>query len=142
MRIFGLGIVVLLSGIGLSCSSSGENYYPVKGKVTYKNEPLAGALVTFHPQGKTDLTTMVSTGLTQDDGSFTVETGGKSGMPAGDYIVTIICSETVKPKAGVITTGPPDSKDKLGGLYADKDKSAIKVTIKAGENQLEPFHLK
>ncbi len=141
MRMLGLGIV-LLSGLGLSCSSSGETYHPVQGKVIYKDEPLGGALVTFHPQGKTDLKTMVSTGLTHDDGTFTVETGGKPGMPAGNYIVTIICSETVKSKPGVITTGPPDTKDKLGGLYADKDKSTIKVTIKAGENQLEPFHLK
>ncbi|MCS6865128.1 MAG: hypothetical protein RMJ56_12170 [Gemmataceae bacterium] len=141
MRMFGWALV-LLSGLGLSCSPSGENYHPVKGKVLYKDEPLAGALVTFHPKGRTDLKTVVSTALTQDDGTFSAQTGDKAGMPTGDYVVTIICSETVKPKAGVITTGPPETRDRLNGAYADKEKSTIRVTIKAGENQLEPFHLK
>jgi hypothetical protein len=138
----GWWVVVPLSLGGLSCSKSTESLNPVEGKVLFKNQPLAGALVTFHPKGKTDMTTIPSVGLTKEDGTFTVTTGEKAGAPAGEYVVTIICSEPVKSKPGVISTGPVETQDRLQGAYAERETSKITVEIKKGTNQLEAFDLK
>jgi hypothetical protein len=138
---FVLGLAALLSLGGLSCSDS-PPLHPVEGKVLYKNEPLSGALVALHPKGGADIKAIPSTGLTGADGTFKITTGDKSGAPAGEYVVTIICSETVDAKPGKISTGPPETRDRLNGAYADKAKSTITVEVKKGDNQLEPFNLK
>jgi hypothetical protein len=137
-----LCLAALLSLVSVSCSGSSETLYPVQGKVLHNNQPLAGALVSFHPKSGSDVKTMIPTGLTKEDGTFTVATGDKPGAPAGEYVVTIICSEEIKPKAGQISTGPPDTQDRLKGAFADKASSRITVEIKKGNNQLEPFELK
>ena len=134
-------LVALLSLIGLGCSGA-DKLNPVTGKVLHKDKPLAGALVTFHPKGPADIKAFPSTALTKEDGTFTLTTGDKEGAPAGEYVVTIICSEAVARKPGVISTGPPESVDRLNGAYANKDASKLAATVKPGENRLEPFDLK
>ncbi|HSQ54322.1 MAG TPA: hypothetical protein VLM40_01145 [Gemmata sp.] len=137
-----LGVIALTA---TGCSS-GEKLNPVKGKVLYKGEPLAGATVSFHPKGANDLKRQPAIGLTQEDGTFTVKTGPDDGAPAGDYVVTIIC--TAQPKAAdgkkkILSFGSEDiSVDRLGGAYANMANSKINVTIKDGKNELEPFNLK
>jgi hypothetical protein len=129
-----------LSLCGVSCSGTGA-LHPVQGKVIYKSSPLSGALVTFHPKGSDDLKAVRPTGLTTEDGSFTLTTGEKEGAPAGEYVVTIICSEQIRPKGG-ISAAPPETRDRLGGAYAKREASRIVVEVKSGANQLEPFDLK
>jgi hypothetical protein len=124
----------------LACS--GPKLNPVQGKVLYRNRPLKGAVVTFHPKGANDVTAVRPVGLTGEDGTFTLTTGTKKGAPAGEYVVTILCSEEVRPKDKTISTEPPDTRDMLGGAYANRDRSKITVTVKDGDNQLDPFDLK
>jgi hypothetical protein len=83
-------------------------------------------------------------GLTKEDGTFTVMTGQKDGAPAGEYMVTIICSVPVNKKTGkAISLGSDEETiDVLSGKYADVNNSKLPVTIKSGPNQLEPFDLK
>jgi hypothetical protein len=142
LSILGGCLVAVMTLTGLSCSDSGATLNPVQGKVLLNGQPLAGALVTLHRKEGADVSTMPSTGLSKDDGTFTIMTGDKAGAPAGSYIVTIICSEVVKPKEGVISTAPPETLDRLKGAYADRAKSTITVDVKKGPNQLEPFDLK
>jgi hypothetical protein len=126
-----------------SCSgSAGLN--PVKGKVLYKDQPLKGAVVTFHPKGVTDLHTVRPVGLTDEDGVFTLTTGQDEGAAAGEYVVTFICSEELSPKLGKgeISTAPPQTRDRFQGAYSNAEKSTFRVEIKKGSNQLEPFNLK
>jgi hypothetical protein len=135
-------IAFVLAAISLSCSSAaGDKLNSVSGKVTYKNQPLPGALVTFHPKGVTGMSAVTSTGLTAEDGTFTLTTGQKTGVPAGEYVVTIICIEEPAGKKGM-STGSDNSKDKLQGVYANRDKSQLTATVKAGDNQIPPFDLK
>lgn len=138
-----LGALALLSVglLGASCSEAGR-LSPVRGKVVYKGEPLAGALVTFHPKGDATPKTVPSTGLTKDDGTFALTTGDRDGAPPGDYVVTVLCSEPVAGKKGAFSTGPADTKDRLQGAYSNRATSKMAVTVKAGENQLDPFDLK
>jgi hypothetical protein len=131
--------LALLSALFCLSCSGGSALNPVHGKVLYKNQPLKGALVTFHPKGPTDINTVRPVGLTGEDGTFNVTTANKEGAPAGEYVVTLICSEQVKKKA--VGTEPPETRDRFGGTYARQDASKIKVEIKKGVNQLEPFNL-
>src|SRR4051812_21998264 len=61
---------------------------PVTGKVTYKGEPLKGALVMFRPKSGGG---RVASGYTRDDGTFVVATSGavRGGAMSGEYDVLI-----------------------------------------------------
>jgi hypothetical protein len=142
ISILGSCLVVLAAMSGLSCSDSAATLNPVQGKVLLNGQPLAGAMVTLHRKEGADVSTMPSTGLSKDDGTFTIMTGDKAGAPAGSYVVTIICSEVVKSKEGMISTAAPETQDRLKGAYADRSKSNLTVEVKKGPNQLEPFNLK
>jgi hypothetical protein len=109
--------------------------------VLYQNQPLKGALVTLHPRGANDVTAVRPTGLTGEDGTFTVKTGEKEGAPAGEYVATLICSEPVTKDKKRISTEPPQTRDRFRGTYANRESSKFKVEIKTGVNQLEPFNL-
>ena len=139
----GGAIASLFALCGLACSGSSQ-LNPVQGKVLYKNEPLAGALVTLHPKGSADVKADRPVGLTKDDGTFTVMTGQQEGAPAGEYMVTIICSRSVNKKAGKVMSlgAEEETADILRGMYADVNNSKLSVTITSGPNQLEPFDLK
>jgi hypothetical protein len=125
----------------LSCSGGG-NLNPVQGKVLLKGQPLAGAVVTFHPKGGDGVTGVPSVGRTGKDGTFTLTTGPKDGAPAGSYVVTLICPEEVPRSKKGFSTEPPDTRDRFQGAYADRATSKIEVEIKKGANQLDPFDLK
>ena len=126
----------------LSCSG-GPKLNQVKGQVLYKNNPIRGAVVTFHLKGSDPLKAIPSSGMTQEDGTFTLTTGQKEGAPAGEYVVTVIWPKENTPKEGKILNGPPpDVPNQLPAAYADRDKSKLTAEIKNGENQLQPFSLK
>lgn len=136
--------LVLLSALcSVSCSGSGR-LNPVRGQVLYKDQPIKGAVVGFHPQTAADeVSVLRPVGLTADDGTFTLTTGPHEGAPAGEYLVTIVCPEVVPPRSGGgISMGPPDTRDRFQGAYADRQKFKLKVEVKSGPNQLEPFRLK
>jgi hypothetical protein len=126
----------------VSCTG-GPKLYPVHGKLLQNNRPVAGALLTFHPKDGT-VYTVLPTGLTDDDGTFTLETGANEGAPAGDYVVTLIAPEVVKAGAGQKKASmgrKPDSADRFKGAYTSEAGSKLRVEIKQGENNLEPFVL-
>jgi hypothetical protein len=129
-----------------SCSKSGYN--SVRGKVLYKDEPIEGVVVTFHPKGKTKLPEP-PIGITREDGTFEVMTGKDDGAPEGDYVVTFYCpqqkSEDKPGKKGRskgMVMQKMELEDQFKGAYASEMKSNFRVTIKNGKNDLEPFKLK
>jgi 5-hydroxyisourate hydrolase-like protein (transthyretin family) len=129
----------------LSCSSA--KYNPVRGKVLYKNEPIENVVVTFHPKGKDKLAELPK-GVTEEDGSFSVNTGKGEGAPEGEYVVTFYCpakveekpGKKVKPKGMVMQSF--QFEDRFKGAYTSEAKSNFNVSIKPGKNELEPFNLK
>jgi hypothetical protein len=128
----------------VSCSGGGSSgLNPVQGQVLFKNEPAAGALVTFHPKTGNNITTVMPVGLVEKDGTFSVMTGKDKGAPAGEYTVTIIWSEEVpsKQKGKGMTMEGAETRDKLNGAYANRATSKFKVEIKSGANKLEAFQL-
>ena len=122
-----------------SCGSGGPVLYPVQGKVLMKGQPLTGATVTFVPKSG-DPKQLRSTGVTDDEGNFQLETGTRTGAPAGDYDVLILQSKTLASKK--MSMEPPESVDALKGAYATPAKSKLIATVKEGPNELPPFDLK
>src|SRR5438067_521415 len=129
----------------LACSGGGgTSLNPVTGKLLYKDQPAAGAVVTFHPEaGGNKITTVLPVGEVKSDGTFELKTGDAKGAPAGKYTVTVIWSEEVLPPGGkkAMSTAPPEFRDRLKGAYANAANSQIKVEIKSGANRLEPLNL-
>ncbi|HEV3447949.1 MAG TPA: carboxypeptidase-like regulatory domain-containing protein [Gemmataceae bacterium] len=127
-----------------SCAGGGPTLYPVEGKILLKGQPLAGATVTFWPKQGDQAKMTPSTGNTDEEGNFKLETGNRIGAPPGDYDVTVIQSRQVPSKnnKGGMSIDPVQTEDALHGAYAKRTKSQLTATIKAGESQLPPFDLK
>src|SRR5437016_1412039 len=87
------GALALLSLSLISCGGV-EGLYPVQGKVTYRGEPAAGALVTFQSEGPAPTGSdgpLVPTALVGPDGSFSLSCGEAApGAPPGRYKVLIL----------------------------------------------------
>jgi hypothetical protein len=137
------GALAMLAFTGVSCSQS-ETLNPVQGKVLHQGQPLAGALVSFHPDSLADGTLAdAAVGLSKADGTFELATGQASGAHAGKYTVTVICPVPIESQQkGMSFGGEPETEDKLKGAYANRETSQIKIQIKEGPNQLEPIELK
>ncbi|OWK35816.1 hypothetical protein FRUB_08379 [Fimbriiglobus ruber] len=110
----------------------------MRGTVTVQKKPAAKAVVVLRPVTPGPLKELMPHGEVGPDGTFRVGTyADNDGAPAGDYTVTITWPESrTDPKTGDEVNG-----DRLQGRFGDPAKSPWKVTIKAGDNELEPFRL-
>lgn len=135
--------VLCLGVVVLSCTScGGGGFAPVRGKVLYKGQPAKGAVVSFHPAGANDLDTVRATGVAGEDGTFTLTTHKPDdGAKPGQYLVTVVWPEPFAEKKSKGIPERGSAADQLKGKYSDRAKSTLKVEIKKGSNQLEPFDL-
>ena len=125
------GLVLLCS----SCSSSGPRLHPVRGTVLFEGKPAEGATVVCQPVDDS-IGMPRPSGLVGADGTFRLTTHpyGK-GAPAGEYIVLV----TWYPADA---RGVDEPQNKLPAQYADPALTPLpRVTIKPGNNTLDPFNL-
>src|SRR5262249_25120035 len=135
-------VVCALLGLGLLLvTSCGSGLSSVRGKVTYKGQPIKGAVVTFHPVGGDPLRATRPTGVTAEDGSYTLSCEKGTGAPPGQYVVTVVWMKDVEKKKGFSTDTQSEQIDQLQNRYADSTKSQIKFQIKSGNNNLDPIAL-
>lgn len=128
-------VFVFVCFIPLACSNSDSRVYPVRGVVFFKGQPASGAAVHFHPLDKEEGTTAYAE--VKEDGSFELSTyATNDGAEAGDYVVTITWREVTQGEEETIF-GP----DRLGDRYSKPDKSTLKATVVAGENEVPRFDL-
>jgi len=97
----GLLLVLLASGCGDN-SGVGKTY-PVRGRITFNNEPLTAESTTvlFKPDAARGNTSPFEpAGTVDEDGNYSLLTKGKKGAPAGWYkvVVTALASEPVHSK--------------------------------------------
>lgn len=113
----------------------------MSGKVLHKGQPIKGAVVTLHPKGNDDIKVQRPTGLSGDDGSFSLTTGNEPGAPPGEYAVTVIWLQqpAASGKKSISTSGPPEPVDQLHGRYSDPRNSKLTITVKPGVHQLDPI---
>ena len=131
---------ILLIGLALliGCSSS-HGTATVSGTVTYKNQPVDGATVIFHPKGEGP-TAKPAQGKTDGGGHFTVTTyfgpdEHPTGALPGDYAVTV--TKIDEPQGAFDPHKDPPPKNHLPVRYSTPQQSPLTVTIKLGSNRPE-----
>jgi len=129
--------------IALLCLTAGcgggptVKLYKVKGKVTLKGQPVAGASVTLHPKDREKAKYLAATGMTRDDGTFDLGTKiSGDGVMAGDYVITIAKraqqSAPAAAAGGMTMGGPPGSGGPGAGGGGD---DYMKRMINSGAKQ-------
>lgn len=126
--------VVLLCLAGCGGKSQGPGK-PVEGKVTYHDQPVAGAIVTFSS------TNASASGITDEQGHFKLRTAIGENVPPGDYRVLVSKTEEV-PRTGVEATSdadykppdpneppPPAPKDLLPTKYKSLEGTDLTATV-------------
>jgi hypothetical protein len=110
--------------------------FPAKGTITFKGQPISGALVALHPKTPIEGTPNPRANVDKD-GVFTISTYVTAdGAPEGDYTLTVVWHKPVKQGADVIS-GP----NVIPAKYANANTSDLTVSIKPGENGLPAIAL-
>lgn len=116
------------------CAKNRKPVVPVRGKVFMGRTPANGALVVFHPVGNNDSKAIRPQGIVGSDGSFEMTTyEEKDGAPPGEYHVTFVW----------LIEDPKTKKEwrPLPTRYMAPEMSGVRVTVREGANELQPFIL-
>lgn len=112
--------VLLLAG---GCSPAGPVFLPVTGRVLYDGKPLTTGRVIFRPDaGRGNGWSGEANGELNDQGSYTLKSGDRVGVPAGWYTVVVFSMKdpnTQKPPEWLIPT-----------RYTDPTRSGLWVEVK------------
>ena len=114
--------------------------FPVAGRVTFKGEPMAGAMIGFHPLDDPDPRAARMQATAGKDGRYTLTTYTTGdGAPAGGYAVTIYWpGQRVKRKAD--TPAAEDDEippDRLKREFADPKTTRLRATVRAEPNTID-----
>jgi len=135
-RVNGIGCVghVALAAVGAIVAAGCSSRAEVGGVVTLDGKPVPSGVVTFSPKGYGP-TGYAAIG---PDGGYVVQVGSRSGLPPGEYVVTVAAN--VAPAEGVSSTPGPYS-DGITPLatpqrYADREQSPLRATLTSGSQSL------
>jgi hypothetical protein len=124
LRYFSLVCACLFVGV-LGCG--GSTQVPVSGKLVVNGKefkPEAGTSVSVNFHAKVGSAFGIATFA--DSGEYTVSSNGKSGLPEGDYVVTVSVSKPSNPKDPYSLPTSLINTD-----YADKSLGKITLSVKA-----------
>lgn len=125
---------------GCAKPPSGPLCFPVQGKVTLDSQPLAEAMVVFHPLAPDpeDANDQRPIAITRADGTFQLSTlKSQDGAPEGEYAITVELRE--KRMDG--DTEIRDGKNLLPPHYRDPAKSKLTYRVIEGDNQIPILEL-
>jgi hypothetical protein len=145
-----------------SCSGTAPGRYPVKGNVTYKGQPAAGASVHFRREGETpEESSNFPIGIVDQDGNFELKAEGLGyGALPGKYKVLVLWAPDAELNApagkttkkgkragpsvsvGEARRDPSAVTDRLNFRYFKPEKPLLTAEVKPEANNLEPFELK
>jgi hypothetical protein len=146
----------LASAIGAGGCGSPAGLVPVSGKVLYRGEPAAGAVVYFHREDAPRAANQpIPTGIAEDDGRFYLTSDGLGdGCPPGKYAVLVewkgkpnpqdAPAKPVRGKAKAIPINRRSTRngvDRLSGRYLDIAKPRLHAEVSPGTNDIPPFEL-
>lgn len=127
---------VLLLGLVAGCGGGQGNVVPVNGIVFMDDEPLAGAVVVFHP---TDKGTPGADAKTGTDGKFVlVGAKGRNGLEPGSYKVTVSkinATSMPNPSEGAITES--DIKDEIPAMYSNAALTKLSYSVTGDGKPIE-----
>ncbi|QDU40970.1 hypothetical protein Mal4_53330 [Maioricimonas rarisocia] len=112
------------------CNGSPPSTAPAGGRVTYNGEPVANAVVVFHPEEGRP-----ATGRTDDQGAFSLSTFKEDdGALVSNHTVTVVVdspaidSSEISAQAQTGTTQSP-----IPTTYANRETSQLTAIVKEGE---------
>jgi hypothetical protein len=132
-----VALVIAPSGCGSAEKKGWTSTVLVKGKVSYKGQPVADAQVTFHPIDKGGGATVPGAfGRTDAQGRFVLRTFGDSdGAAAGEFVVLVTKEVEESPAAPAdkidIPRSLPKFKSHLPTFLGKPATSPLRVTIPA-----------
>lgn len=122
----------------VGCAGSDAGLARVTGKVTYQEQPVGNATVTFVGEG--DLKTSVAT--TQADGTYELMTLNSKGAMPGRYAVVVTKTElppemtaelSMEDAAKLAGKPPPQPKRLLPAKYGSQQTTPLNLEVKAGQ---------
>lgn len=137
-----VGTGVLLLGLFVGCSKKGQPgelpVFPVKGRVTYKGEPMPFAVVTFYPAGQPFAPSLKSRATADEGGYYELTTYElKDGAPEGEYSAILYVPLSPPDPYALEVPNPPD---RLKHAYLDPAKSKLRFTVRPEPNTID-IHL-
>ncbi len=153
---FSFGIFCLSLAFLCGCTGQSPTFYPVKGAVLLDGKAVPGAVVSFISKTHEGL---VASGTTDGHGVFTLSSpvSGKigSGLPLGEYSVTVVKKDITNPpkspgKGGAIPPGNeggekppfvPEFVYHVPKMYESTETSGLSATVKE-KNEAMVFNLK
>jgi hypothetical protein len=109
--------------------------YPVTGRVTFKGQPMAFAVVTFWRADQPFAQALKSRATADKEGNFTLTTYDlNDGMPEGEY-AAVLYVPLKEPEPYELE--PPNPPDRLKHAYIDPAKSKLRYTIRPEPNTIE-----
>jgi hypothetical protein len=119
--------------IPLACGKSGPEMASVRGKVTYKGQPVPKGTVTFVA---TDPSRRNATGAIDSDGSYRLQTEQPGdGAMLGDYKVTVSAHDEAI--LDYIPAKPVPKKLLAPEKYENPSTSDLKKTVVSGSNTID-----
>jgi hypothetical protein len=132
-------VAVLAAAIGGGCGKKARPgelpVYPVKGRVTFKGEPMPFAVVTFYPANQPFAQALKSRATADQDGNYQLTTYElNDGVPDGEYAVVLY----VPPKRpDPYELEGPNPEDRLKLAYIDPAKSKLRFTVRPESNTID-----
>lgn len=141
-------LVLLAAIVVAGCGDGGPKLVPAGGTVKYKGKPIAGATVSLlYEDGN------MASGVTNEEGKFTLTTGGRPGAPMGKAKVSVAKVQTTdvggkspaeltprdmasmfaKSKEAM-KTAAAEKKDELPAKYSNPDTSGLVADVQAKDN--------
>jgi hypothetical protein len=103
----------------------------VTGVVTLDNEPLPTGVVSFSPQGQGAM----ANGQIRSDGTYQLWTGREEGLASGEYVVTVIATDSTGDR-GKDGGPPPMGKLISPAWYQNPATSGLTFTVAPGDNEI------
>lgn len=131
--------VIALITVTACSRSAGPICYRVAGRVTFKGQPVAEAMVVLHRVGGDVEGHHKPMAYTGTDGTFQLTTiKHNDGAPPGDYAITVELRAPKTMGEETVRTGP----NLLPAQYAKSESSKLKCSVVAGDNQIPTIELK
>jgi hypothetical protein len=133
-----LGLVAGFAGCGDPNAAGSLKVYPVKGQVLLPDgKPLTTGRVVLVSNEKA----VEFSGELGSDGHFEIKTSYGDGAPEGTYKVRIEYDDPSQAPVKGKSSRRNVSNLPFGPKFTDESTSDLSVTVKPGDNVLEPFKL-
>jgi len=124
---------LVLAAICVGIGGCGGAYdASVSGVITLDGNKINRGTVSYIPIGAGS----AAYARVDEDGSYSVQTGRESGLPPGEYDVTVVANEQPAELYSKSGAPPPPGKAITPAWYRTKQTSGLHFTVKPGRNEI------